>query len=84
MALLKQIPKKVKLAKFQNKGWFLFCPVYIGKKSSLCPDLVERNCVPEWVWSAALTLFDFNCTVMCWLNPHFEPMFPILITGELN
>lgn len=84
MALFKQLSKKRKLAHFQHKGWFLFCPVYIGSKDTNCPNMVERNGVPEWVWHAALGLFDINCIIMSWVNPNFDPLFPILVTGELE
>jgi hypothetical protein len=84
MALFNQLSKKRKLANFQHKGWFLFCPIYIAAKDTDNPQLVERNGVPEWVFNVAMWVFQFNCVVMCTINPEFDPMFPILVTGELE
>lgn len=71
------------MPKFTHKGWFLWCPVYIADLDSEAPVLQERH------WSL-MPWFAINEALLCLcifvrstMDPEWEPMWPIKVTGEM-
>lgn len=70
---------------FTHKGWlFCLCPVYIDFREQDAPRIVERNWIPEWWMLFAEFLFGCYCTLMSFASSDWVPMFPILVTGEID
>lgn len=68
---------------FTHLGWLAFCPVYIAELEADEPTLSARNWVPEWVLTAA-GLFQTVCIdLIRFLDPSWEPMFLITVTGKI-
>jgi hypothetical protein len=70
--------------KFTHKGWFMWCPIKIAEPDSHAPTVAARWLILEpWftvneAWQA-LMIF-----VLSSLNPDYEPMFMLKITGEID
>lgn len=74
-------------SKYTHRGWFLFCPVYIGRVQSAEPDVVERNGVPTLLFDLALGAFGVGCFLHGLADPHGlngEPAFPLHLTQRLD
>ena len=70
---------------YTHKGWiFGVVPVYLGNLESGAPNVEVRRWVPEWWFDLWAAMFDLFTMVACAVNPWFEPMFPIVETGELT
>lgn len=83
MAIFNRVGKEEFGTIFKHKGWYLFCPVYIGDVSGgAYPVFIERNWVPEWVFEAADSLFGFLTVMAQFADPLHEPAFPLLVTGD--
>lgn len=68
---------------FTHRGWLGLCPVHIADPYSGAPALRARAPWLEWwldVNEVALAAAGF---VSSMLNPEFELLWPIRITGEL-
>lgn len=62
---------------------FGLVPVYIGDPEGECRVCV-RNWWPEWLLDVAEVLMNSAITVKCWLDPYYEPMYPMKITGKIE
>jgi hypothetical protein len=68
-----------------HKGLFYgFVPVYLDMTTPDCPGVTGRNVLCEWLLDSGHAIFSFACTCMYLIDPDFEPMFWIKITGEYN
>lgn len=69
---------------YTHKGWFGCCPVYFAGLETDAP-LVEAR---HWIYTPLLifseTFYDFYFAVASMLDPDFEPMWPLTVTGELK
>ncbi|RIX47444.1 MAG: hypothetical protein D3M94_07165 [Rhodocyclales bacterium GT-UBC] len=69
---------------YTHKGWFLLCPIYLGDIDSDAPEVIPR----DWMLGIlfAISEFLFACYVGAveLIKPDFEPMFPMVITGQLK
>lgn len=85
MAFLKRLSKKQISDHFTHCGWFWGCvPVYVNMRNSDCPDVATRNWIPEWVLDLADTLSAGPIYLMTLVNPEYEPMFAIKLTGLIE
>lgn len=85
MSLLKPVPSGELGTKYTHYGWFLgLVPVYLADVDSDAPVVVERNWVPEWYCWAVEALFGLFCWAASLVIPNFEPMFSMLVTGEIK
>jgi hypothetical protein len=68
-----------------HKGlMFGVVPVYLDMTDEECPAILGRNWFCEYVLLDFFSvLFNVLTLMLTRINPEFEPMFPIKITGEL-
>lgn len=62
-------------------GSFLGVPAFIDMTDDECPAIEARYHL-GFLMDAMEFLFGIYCSIACFVNPDFEPMFPILIKGE--
>lgn len=77
------ISAEEKRAWFTHKGWFAFCPVWLGNLDSDAPLVATRNGIPEIVMDAAEACIGLCIVVISLFNPDYEPLYPIRVSGEL-
>lgn len=70
--------------KYTHKGWFMFCPVYIGGTIYLDPELHERNWVPSWWFDIAVWFCQSINWVLSAVDPDYVPLFPIKVGKRLR
>jgi hypothetical protein len=68
---------------FTHKGWFGLCPVYIGDINTEGPCLDPRHWSLSWLMPVSEAIFGMAFWIMTTINPDYEPMWPIRITGKL-
>lgn len=69
---------------FTHKGWLCgLVPVLIANPYSDCPMLKARWWWLEFVMDGVEAMFSAYATVRMVLQPNYEPLFPIRITGEV-
>lgn len=70
--------------KITHKGWFGLCPVYFGGLDTLAPLVAPRH----WVFKPLMVLseicFYLVFRVVSFIDPDFQPMWPLKITGEFR
>lgn len=81
MAIFGQIQQDELGTKYTHYGWFGLCPIYLGDIDSTSATLAERNWVPSWWLVFCTELFGAYIFVRTYLDPEWEPMFPIAV-GE--
>lgn len=68
---------------FTHKGWFGICPVYFADLDSDAPFIDPRH----WLFAPLMWVSEvgYACVfhVMGWIDPEFEPAWPLRVTGEL-
>lgn len=71
------------MKKYTHRGWFGFCPIYIGDPYGKCPDIIARHRwlhplleLNVWLQEVAIGM----CTMM---NPEWEPVWKIRLTGKM-
>lgn len=80
-----RVTKSELSTRFSHYGWFCgLVPVYVGNLDSGCPELEARNGIPEFYFTCIEGMFGLFCWAASFVNPEFEPMFPIQITGEIK
>lgn len=85
MAIIGQISREELGTRYTHYGWFCgLCPVYLADLGSEGPTVVERNWVPSWWMGIVEWLFGQFIFVNSLLDPEYEPMFPIAISGKIN
>lgn len=67
-----------------HKGWFGFCPVFIGGLDSDAPLIVERHWMALPLFMLSEAIFSIIFMVCSMLDPEFQPTWPIRITGEID
>lgn len=67
-----------------HKGTLFGVPVLIADLETEAPQIAGRWFGCETALSIMENLFGFYCYVMCTINPDFEPMYPIKVTGEVE
>lgn len=68
-----------------HKGLMYGCvPVYLNMDCGDCPEVEGRNLLCEIGLSIVEPLFGLFTYIMTALDPAYEPMYPIKITGETN
>ncbi|WP_374342606.1 hypothetical protein [Azonexus sp.] len=65
-----------------HKGWFLLCPIYLADVESDGPQIEPRRYVPAWWLNANIALCDALLMIVELFGG--EPMYPMLITGEIK
>lgn len=85
MAIFCQIPREELGTKYTHYGWFAgLCPVYLANIGGEAPTVVERNWIPS-VWMHIVTeLFGAAMFVRSAIDPDYEPMWPIAVSGEIS
>lgn len=68
-----------------HKGFFLgIVPVYLDMTNADCPTISERH----WSLAPLGVVVDVLFAAFVWvattINPHYEPTYPIMITGEIT
>lgn len=85
MSLFNPVPASELGTKYTHYGWFLgLVPVYLADIDSEAPVVVERNWVPEWYFWAVEAMFGLFCWVASLLVLDFEPLYPMLVCGEIK
>jgi hypothetical protein len=70
--------------RYSHYGWFFMCPVYIGNLESEAPFVDARLRCLEWWHDVNLFIFGICVLIMEAINPEYEPMFPLRLTGEIQ
>lgn len=68
---------------YTHKGWFGLCPIYLADVKGDCPDIDVRHSSLAWLLSVTEYLFGAIFLLATAMNPHYEPAWPILVTGRL-
>lgn len=68
---------------FTHKGWFGICPVYLADLESDAPLIDPRHWVLAPLMWASEVMYAVVFHVRGFMDPEFEPVWPIRITGEL-
>ncbi len=68
--------------KFTHKGWFGFCPVYLADTFSGNPIVVPRHGYLRPLLDLAIAVQEISIGVCTLMNPHWEPMWKIRLTGK--
>lgn len=84
MAIFGQVPREELGTRFTHYGWFAGCPVYLGNLASESPLMVERNWVPSWWFAFVTEAFGFAIFLRTLMDDDYEPMWPMLVTGEIE
>lgn len=67
-----------------HKGLMFGCvPVFLDMTDEYCPSVEGRNFLCEIFLSVAHHIFAICIFLRSAVDPHYEPSFPIQITGEL-
>lgn len=68
--------------KWTHKGWFCSCvPVYFDETTDALS--VRHWCFEPWM-DVVEIFFAVVCQIKVFIDPEYEPQFPILITAELH
>lgn len=83
MSILNRLTDDEIKTNFTHYALFVgFLPVYFVDEGEGCR-LQERNWIPQWAFAVTEFLFGIYCTLHSMVDPHFEPSFPITLTGEI-
>lgn len=69
---------------YTHKGWFLLCPVYLANLESAGPDVLPRIDFLTWLLYLSEVLYGLLVEAICFVRPDYEPMFPLMVTGQLK
>lgn len=84
MAILKRMSQEEIAETFTHRGWFAFCPVYVADDGDEGMVMSERNWVPTWLMAAAEGYFGLVFTILHAIDPNYEPMWGVRVTGEIE
>lgn len=84
MAIFGQIPRRELGTKYTHYGWYGLCPVYVGGEPSICPDVAERNWVPEWWMDFSHHLMGSYIWLRSAFDPEWEPAFVLLVGKRIQ
>lgn len=68
---------------YTHKGWFGVCPIYLGDIEGDC-NVTARHDALGWLMDLSQFVIEFAIYVKTLINPNYEPMFPMCVTGELS
>lgn len=68
---------------FTHTGWLGLCPVHVADPYGGAPALKARAAWLEWWLDLNEVALGAAGFVISLINPAFEPLWPIRITGEL-
>ncbi|MBK6742509.1 MAG: hypothetical protein IPG66_05825 [Hydrogenophilales bacterium] len=68
---------------YTHKGWFGICPVWLADIDTDCPAVWPRYGL-QFLLGASELLYGGMIWLLTAMNPDAEPLFPIVITGELR
>jgi hypothetical protein len=68
---------------YTHYGWLFMCPVYVGRADSDGPHMNVRWEWLEWWFNVNMWLFSMSVPIMEMIDPDYEPMFPIRLTGAI-
>lgn len=68
---------------FTHKGWIGFCPVLVGDLESGGP-IVKARPGFGWLMPISDALQGAAFTLLSAIDPNYQPMWPIRITGRLK
>lgn len=69
---------------YTHKGWMGLCPVYIGGLGTDYPAIQERHPSLFWLHDLSIWIYSACFRIAGFMNPEFEPAWPIKVTGELE
>lgn len=72
------------MRKYTHRGWFGFCPVYLGSINTDCPNVIARRRWLEPVLHVNVFIQELAIGACSIINPHWEPVWKIRITGPLT
>ncbi|MFY4037948.1 hypothetical protein ACOTJL_19560 [Achromobacter xylosoxidans] len=85
MAIFDRLPPEQIRQDYTHYGrMFGLVPVYIGDPEGESPRVCVRNWWPEWMLDIGEAIFGLCIAVKSALDPTYEPMFPIVLTGEIE
>lgn len=85
MAIFDRLPPEQIRQEYTHYGrMFGLVPVYIGDPEGDCPRVCVRNWWPEWMLDIGEAIFGLCVVFKSALDPAYEPMFPIVLTGEID
>lgn len=67
-----------------HRGWFGWCPVYLGDLTTECPLVVPRHWLFEPLLWSAECMFLVAGFCMLAMDPACEPAWPLRVTGKLG
>lgn len=70
--------------KYTHVGWLGICPVYVQFGNSQIPLVEARHFIFEPLLAISEAWYTVKFTIMGILYEEYEPMWPIVITGELT
>lgn len=69
---------------YTHKGWMGLCPVYLADPYGPNPRVDARHAWLEWLHDLSLGIFRFLMQIRLRQDPNYEPLWPLVLTGELN
>lgn len=69
--------------KYTHRGWFGFCPIYIGGIHTDCPDVKARRPWLEKLLFLNIWLQETSIAFCSMVDPGWEPTWKIRITSEV-
>lgn len=69
---------------FTHYGWFGLCPVIFAGIESGEPFIEPRFEFLRFLFVFSEFLIESYLNLRCAMNPEFEPMLPIVVSGELD
>lgn len=70
--------------KYTHRGWFGFCPIYLGGINTDCPNVMARRRWLEPLLHFCIGIQEAAIGVCTLVNPQWEPVWKIRITGKLT
>lgn len=70
--------------KYTHRGWFGFCPIYIGQPYSYCPDIIARRRWLQPLLDLNVWLQEVAISVCRLMDPYWSPMWKIRLTGKIS
>lgn len=85
MAIFSRLSKDQIRKDYDHYGrMFGLVPVYIGDAEGPSPRVCVRNWWPEWLLDVGEAIFGACVWVKTAMDPEYEPMYPIVLTGKIS
>jgi hypothetical protein len=69
---------------YTHKGWFGLCPVHLGNLEDDAPNIDPRHPMLSPLMDLSEVLFGLMFQIAHAMNPSYEPLFPLRVTGQLS